>query len=259
MRDRDSLDALRAAQVLGRQPTVGRFIDATMELLQSELGDGLVTFNELNLAEGTATVSLRPYLEHHRGAVAELKGILAEHPMLSWYTTQPDWSPVRISDLIDPQSLRASRIYQEVLVPVGGQHAVLISVTAPLSDTWLYFMANRAERDFDDDELEFARRLQPVLVALYTSLAGDQSSAGRAQVRVTRRELTVLRLVAAGHTADRISHELSISRATVRKHLENLYRKLGTTDRLGAVIQARDLGLLREDEVSRAFHWDVWA
>jgi sirohydrochlorin ferrochelatase len=64
--------------------------------------------------------------------------------------------------------------------------------------------------------------------------------------------------VAAGHTAERISHELAISRATVRKHLENLYRKLGTTDRLGAVIQARDLGLLREDEVSRAFHGTCW-
>jgi ATP/maltotriose-dependent transcriptional regulator MalT len=100
---------------------------------------------------------------------------------------------------------------------------------------------------------------QPALVALYTQLCGDVSTADRAQVEVTTRELTLLRLVAAGHTAERISHELAISRATVRRHLENLYRKLGTTDRLGAVIQARDLGLLREDEVSRAFHWDVWA
>jgi hypothetical protein len=39
----------------------------------------------------------------------------------------------------------ASWLYQEVLVPVGGHHSVLLSVTAPSSATWLYFMANRAE------------------------------------------------------------------------------------------------------------------
>jgi hypothetical protein len=65
---------------------------------------------------------------------------------------------VRLSDLIDAQALRASWLYREVLVPVGGHHSVLLSVTAPSSATWLYFMANRAERDFDDAGLEFARR-----------------------------------------------------------------------------------------------------
>jgi hypothetical protein len=52
---------------------------------------------------------------------------------------------VRLSDLIDAQALRASWLYREVLVPVGGHHSVLLSVTAPSSATWLYFMANRAE------------------------------------------------------------------------------------------------------------------
>jgi hypothetical protein len=43
----------------------------------------------------------------------------------------------------------------------------------------------------------------------------------------------------------------------VRKHLQNLYAKLGTSDRLGAVIRGRDLGLLHVDDLSRQFQWNV--
>jgi DNA-binding CsgD family transcriptional regulator len=259
MVDPVSLDALAAARTLGDERTIGGLIDHTMELLHSTLGEGLVSFNQLDLTAGTATVSLRPYREQHRTAVGDMLEILKEHPMFTWYTTQPDWSAVRISDLVDEERFQASRLYREVLVPVGGQHAICISVTPPASAEWMYFMVNRAERDFTDAELRFVRALQPALVALEANLSRPSPIADRPNPGITRRELTVLRCLAAGHTAARISNELAISSGTVRKHLENLYRKLGTSDRLGAVIQARDLGLLREDEVSREFTWDVWA
>jgi hypothetical protein len=50
---------------------------------------------------------------------------------------------------------------------------------------------------------------------------------------------------------------MSARPATVRKHLQNLYAKLGTSDRLGAVIRGRDLGLLHADDLSREFRWNV--
>jgi DNA-binding NarL/FixJ family response regulator len=120
----------------------------------------------------------------------------------------------------------------------------------------MYFMANRAEADFTDAELAFAQFLQPGLVGLFANLSRGPG-AQETSPSLTQREVTVLRHLAAGDTAERTSHELGISPGTVRKHLENLYRKLGSSDRLGAVIRGRDLGLLREDEVSRAFRWDV--
>ncbi|GAB1639685.1 AAA family ATPase [Krasilnikovia sp. MM14-A1259] len=61
---------------------------------------------------------------------------------------------------------------------------------------------------------------------------------------LTRRESMVLALLAKGITADAIAHRLSISPRTVHKHLEHLYRKLGTADRMSAVLRATDLGLL---------------
>lgn len=41
-----------------------------------------------------------------------------------------------------------------------------------------------------------------------------------------------------------MARRLGISARTVHKHLQNLYRKLGTADRLGAVLRAQQAGLL---------------
>jgi len=62
--------------------------------------------------------------------------------------------------------------------------------------------------------------------------------------RLTQRELTVLALLAEGLTADAIARRLDISPRTVHRHLQHLYRKLGTTDRLATVLRAKALGLL---------------
>jgi DNA-binding CsgD family transcriptional regulator len=56
----------------------------------------------------------------------------------------------------------------------------------------------------------------------------------------------MLRLLAEGLTAESIGRRLGVSRHTVRKHLEHVYRKLGVTDRLVAVREARAQGLLEE-------------
>jgi DNA-binding CsgD family transcriptional regulator len=62
--------------------------------------------------------------------------------------------------------------------------------------------------------------------------------------RLTQRELTVLAVLAEGLTADAIARRLEISPRTVHRHLQHLYRKLGTTDRLATVLRAKSLGLL---------------
>ncbi|WP_157767736.1 helix-turn-helix transcriptional regulator [Actinosynnema pretiosum] len=62
--------------------------------------------------------------------------------------------------------------------------------------------------------------------------------------RLTQRERTVLVVLAEGLTADAIARRLDISPRTVHRHLQHLYRKLGTTDRLATVLRAQELGLL---------------
>ncbi|HWO63807.1 MAG TPA: LuxR C-terminal-related transcriptional regulator [Umezawaea sp.] len=62
--------------------------------------------------------------------------------------------------------------------------------------------------------------------------------------RLTQREFTVLAVLAEGLTADAIARRLDISPRTVHRHLQHLYRKLGTADRLATVLHAKSLGLL---------------
>ena len=61
---------------------------------------------------------------------------------------------------------------------------------------------------------------------------------------LTARETEVLRLLAEGRTAARIGDELHLSEATVKTHLNNLYEKLGVSDRAAAVATAMRWGLL---------------
>src|SRR5215203_6095255 len=58
------------------------------------------------------------------------------------------------------------------------------------------------------------------------------------------REAEVLRLVASGMSNAEISRALFVSLATVKKHINNIYRKLGTHSRTGALARARELNLL---------------
>jgi DNA-binding NarL/FixJ family response regulator len=61
---------------------------------------------------------------------------------------------------------------------------------------------------------------------------------------LSRRELDVLRLIAAGSTNRDAGAKLFISEATVKTHLLNIYAKLGVGDRAAAVAAAYDRGLL---------------
>jgi DNA-binding NarL/FixJ family response regulator len=86
------------------------------------------------------------------------------------------------------------------------------------------------------------QQLAQLAVAPPTSASGLPSSAigcppgsGRIEL-LTARERAVLALLSEGMTAVAIAHRLAISPRTVHKHLENIYAKLGVTDRLGAVL-----------------------
>ena len=64
---------------------------------------------------------------------------------------------------------------------------------------------------------------------------------------LSRRELEILKLVAAGTTNRDAAAKLLISEATVKTHLLNIYAKLGVSDRAAAVGEAFNRGLLTPD------------
>ena len=64
---------------------------------------------------------------------------------------------------------------------------------------------------------------------------------------LSRRELEVLELVAAGSTNREAAARLFITEATVKSHLLNIYGKLGVADRAAAVAEAFNRGLLKPE------------
>ena len=57
-------------------------------------------------------------------------------------------------------------------------------------------------------------------------------------VNISKRETEVLRLLTEGYTNPRISGMLSISHNTVKRHVDNIFNKLGVNDRTQAAVLA---------------------
>jgi len=180
------------------------------------------------------------------------------HPMLLSYRARPgDMAPLRMSDLIAVRAWRSHPVYSEVYSSLGAVYQICVAIIPYRDGAGAGWGFNRTGRDFTGNELELVARLQPVLIALnqastraFGATAPGQGTAVAsrdemvAKAGLTPREVRVLELLAAGLTANAIGHACRISPRTVRKHLENIYAKLGCHDRLMAVRRAADLGLV---------------
>ncbi|NKQ55258.1 response regulator transcription factor [Amycolatopsis sp. K13G38] len=115
------------------------------------------------------------------------------------------------------------------------------------------FLIYHRAADFTRREREYAERIQPLLAgaeAHYQQLKRWRHSLPEprkpAEFGLTARETAVLALLAEALPAAAVGRRLGVSVRTVHKHVENLYRKLGTTDRLSTVLRAQRLGLIAD-------------
>jgi DNA-binding CsgD family transcriptional regulator len=88
---------------------------------------------------------------------------------------------------------------------------------------------DRRTRCFEPRHVEIVSMLQPALARLVKPPGGPRMLAA-----LSSAERQVLDLVARGSTNQDVADQLSVSEATVRKHLEHAYRKLGVSNRTAA-------------------------
>ncbi len=119
----------------------------------------------------------------------------------------------------------------------------IVIETAAETDPWLFTFA-LADRDLIDLLPQYVPELQDLTTVLNERDPPRPFAAGPDQIEITRRERTVLELLAENRQVNQIAAELQVSPSTIRNQRKSLYRKLRATSRGHAVEIARRSGLL---------------
>ena len=146
--------------------------------------------------------------------------------------------PQRLSGLLSQRRLKALPMFREHLGPSGIRDQLKV---------WLWSSANsaacvsldRTDGWFGDRDVAVLAVVQQHLAAMRESLMSFHQDADQAVEALTVREAQVLSWAARGRRNREIAELLYISPATVRKHLEHAYAKLGARNRTEAVAALR--------------------
>jgi DNA-binding CsgD family transcriptional regulator len=162
--------------------------------------------------------------------------IVDEHPICRHQQAYADFSAIRLSDVTSRQRLVNSRIYAEWFRPYGVEAELEAGIARSRART-RNFILQRASGDYSARDLAALELVRTQFRRIH-ELTELRESIGRSGPqdpgRLTAREGEVLELVAAGLTNAGIAERLWISPGTVKRHLENIYAKLGVANRAAA-------------------------
>ncbi|MFI9200427.1 response regulator transcription factor [Streptomyces sp. NPDC053048] len=179
------------------------------------------------------------------------------HPVIG-YLAAGELAPVTMSQICGDHRWRHSEWRSEAYRDYGTTDQLALPM--PAEDGSLRTISLARDGEFTEHDLAFAVRIQPLLVSadrhvreLHRLREAAAAAAARPAARalapptshgLTPRELTVLGLLSEGITATGIGRRLTISPHTVNRHLEKIYRKLGTNNRVSTVLLAKQAGLV---------------
>ena len=157
----------------------------------------------------------------------------------AWFLEQEGAAAYRDSDLVSEEAMRRSAIFTEWVQPMGMRYvggAVMHDRGVRAADITLF--RSEEHGDFTDREL-FLLTLVARQVERWLELerpaaeaAGEKPHATADLTLLTERELEVARLACTGMSVREMSDYLAISYGTARRHLANIYGKLGISSRV---------------------------
>lgn len=166
---------------------------------------------------------------------------IAEHRALTG-----DLRAIRMSDLVSRRRYHELPIFRDYFAPAGLEHVIDLGLPAPAprQRSFVLFRETRSG-DFSERDREVLQTLAPHLLRLEAhaelrrrlaealqTREDDTEPAGCAEL--TPREREIVELVAEGKTNAQIAGQLWVAPSTVKKHLENIYAKLGVGGRTAA-------------------------
>lgn len=175
------------------------------------------------------------------------------HPLARYYSTHATAAPLSTT-LVPFSRETGEQAYEDELRACQIENHVWIPVERGLAGV-LVVGACRPTEPFDEESLALATLAQGVIVALHRHwqvlddwVAGHPFATGAYaaadEVHLTSRQVVVLSLVAQGMTSHAIGYRLHISPRTVERHLQNIYARLGVSDRVSAVRLANLAGVV---------------
>lgn len=230
-----------ARLVIAGEPYEQTLADGVADILRTDAGTGVTAWTgdpRSPLAAVDIVVSgVEPFtMDMARAAWPVVK----RHPSFD----RSAWSigpTQRISDLVEMPAFWDTDVWQLMHGHADGRFPASV-VLARHRPTTTFVGVHRTRRDFDADDMVVLDLVRQPLSAALEFRAAWRDAALRCRCeraepngRLTDREEQVLGLVALGWTNSHIGRQLRITERTVRKHLENVYDKLGTPNRAAAV------------------------
>lgn len=147
----------------------------------------------------------------------------------------------RESDVIEPLELVKTKFYQEIYRPNNWQHAIHMVLGGQGRFCGLVtFYRNIGKDDFQYDDIFVLDMLKDHLAFRVSAYVQELNQTEEkytvtevtARYSLTKREHTILQGLMAGKDNQQICQELTISVNTLKKHILNIYRKLGIRNRV---------------------------
>jgi DNA-binding CsgD family transcriptional regulator len=148
---------------------------------------------------------------------------------------------IKIADFYSARQWHSTGMYADVYRPKGWEHELMLSLpfgasrTAPgPGRTLRMFLFRGPGSDFSEADRALLTLLRPHIHQAYL----DAEHRRHPIPELTPRQWQLMDLLAAGYTNAQIGRRLGVSEGTVRKHLENIYRRLHVSSRTAAITRA---------------------
>lgn len=167
-------------------------------------------------------------------------------PISDYRSRTGDLAAARMTDVIGSGDYHELPIYREYFRPSGVEHMLDIGLPAgPARHRSLLFFREMGVSDFSARDRVVLDTLRPHFAGIearamlrrrLSEVAADGTIEGHraTSAQLTAREKEIVVLVGQGKTNAQIAAELWVAPSTVKKHLENVYGKVGVGSRAAA-------------------------